>query len=508
MQLMVSANADDRGLRLRSKPGMKGRIVTILQVGEMVNTVDSEELVNTNLGSKDHYLQVSTSSGFTGYCPAWMLIDPASTKRQQSGEGGTLLVSVTDQVGTSRLRLRLQPQNIARTLASESSGTILKVLEPPVIAKPRLGIIGQWLKVEDPSGLQGFVSAYYLQEYFPPVIVPPTLDQPHQDTELIPLTDQPVGQPPNPPREVGMDPEFTPLPAPPDRSVESELSPPVETPPADWKVRVSVSVGEHGLRFRSKPDLSAPVVGVLSAGSELELLEPQEPALSRVGVFGQWLQVKDEHDRQGFVAAWFVETNPAFLSPSSPEPALPLSPEPPRSDPVNPVQVTILVQGDLYGNAACSPTCACMLLDYYHTLDPSNRTVTPAELIDMLDPGDGDPGTGMSLSKVTDELESLGYKHISQKVHASLADLRSEVVNGPFIVTVGVKLSGPGMASAGVSRIIQGPGHTLHAMVLKGISENNVVVNDPWSGSELVFSLDAFGSMWKLGLNGMYMIRP
>ena len=508
MQLKVSANADDRGLRLRSKPGMKGRIIAILQVGDLVNSVDPVNLVQSTLGSKDHYLQVTTSSSLTGYCPAWMLTDPISPNKPQSDIGQTFMVIVSDQVGTSRLRLRVQPQNIATTLASEPSGTILKVLEPPVIARPRLGVIGQWLNVENPSGQQGFVSAYYLQEYSSPGLVLPSADQLQQDSELTPLFEQPVIQPSNPLPEPVVDPEFTPLPALPVTTDNSEMSPIVETPPPVWMVRVSNSVSEHGLRLRSKPDLSAHVVGVLSTGSQFELLEPQDVALSKVGVFGQWLKVKDGRGRQGFVAAWFVETNPTISSPPTTEQIVPPSSELPQSAPPTIYPVPPLAQGELYGNAACSPTSACMLLDYYHSLDPSNRTVTPAELINMLDPGDGDPGVGMSLSKITDELDSLGYKHISQKVHASLEDLRSEWTNGPFIVTLGVNLVGPGMSSPGASRAIQGSGRTLHAVVLKGFSEDNVFVNDPWSGSEQAFSLDTFGSMWKLGLNGMYMIRP
>jgi hypothetical protein len=143
-----------------------------------------------------------------------------------------------------------------------------------------------------------------------------------------------------------------------------------------------------------------------------------------------------------------------------------------------------------------------MLLEYYHRLDPLNRTVTPLQLISMLDPGDGTPGKGMSLTNLTDELQSLGYQHISQKLYASLDDLKTELSNGPLIVTVGVTLMGTG------TRAIQGPGNTSHAMVVKEFSPDVIIVNDPWSGKELRFPIGIFERMWKLGLNGMYIIRP
>jgi uncharacterized protein YvpB len=164
--------------------------------------------------------------------------------------------------------------------------------------------------------------------------------------------------------------------------------------------------------------------------------------------------------------------------------------------------VPIFSQDDLYGNAACSPVSACMLLEYYHRLDPHNRTVTPRQLISMLDPGDGIPGQGMSLSNVTDELLSLGYRHISEKIHATQEDLKTELVRGPLIVTVGVTLAGQ------PTRRIQGPGKTIHAMVVKGFRPGGMIVNDPWTGKEVHIPENIFEIMWRSGLNGMYMIRP
>ena len=159
-------------------------------------------------------------------------------------------------------------------------------------------------------------------------------------------------------------------------------------------------------------------------------------------------------------------------------------------------------QGDLYGSAACSPTSVSMVTDYYHAQNKANNTITPSELIDMLDKGDGTPGSGMSLSNLTDELGDIGYKNISQKVNANITDLQSELIKGPVIVTTGVKLI-PGEA-----RDIQKAGSTIHAMVIKGVSADNVAVNDPWSGAEKVFSRATFDQMWSNGSNGMFAIRP
>jgi uncharacterized protein YukE len=170
--------------------------------------------------------------------------------------------------------------------------------------------------------------------------------------------------------------------------------------------------------------------------------------------------------------------------------------------------VPLKSQGDLYGNAGCSPTSVSMVTDYFHAQDPSNATATPAELITSLDKGDGTPGSGISLSNMTDELGDLGYENVTTKVNANLEDLKSALGSGPVIVTSGVSIVGPGTAASGVARDITGPGGVIHAMVVKGISEQNVAVNDPWSGMSKDIPMDTFSKMWNNGSNGMVVIRP
>jgi len=165
-------------------------------------------------------------------------------------------------------------------------------------------------------------------------------------------------------------------------------------------------------------------------------------------------------------------------------------------------------QGNLYGSAACSPTSASMVLEYFHNKDSSNQTIAPDKLISMMDKGDGTPGQGVSLSNLTDELNGLGYNHITTQVNASMDDLKSQLQSGPVIVTAGVKIVGPGTVTSDVPRAVTGPGSVIHAMVVKGISADTVVVNDPWSGSEMQIPAGTFSQMWSNGSNGMYSIRP
>lgn len=206
------------------------------------------------------------------------------------------------------------------------------------------------------------------------------------------------------------------------------------------------------------------------------------------------------------------------------QPAPPESPAPAASASAQPVETVPAIQpeskfdilhdvpaqsqGSLYGSAACAPTSASMVLDYFHGKDSNNQTIATDKLISMMDKGDGTPGQGVSLSNLNDELSDLGYHNITTQVNASLDDLKSQLQSGPVIVTAGVKIVGPGSVTSDVPRAVTGPGSVMHAMVVKGVGSDGVLVNDPWSGSEMQIPTDTFNQMWSNGSNGLYAIRP
>jgi len=82
------------------------------------------------------------------------------------------------------------------------------------------------------------------------------------------------------------------------------------------EVKRSVAIG---LRLRSQPNSSSEVLAVEPAGTRLGVLEPEEIALAKIGVFNQWLWVRDPAGREGYIAAWYVGTTTAY-TPPVPEP--------------------------------------------------------------------------------------------------------------------------------------------------------------------------------------------
>ena len=70
---------------------------------------------------------------------------------------------VSQSVGTGGLRLRQVPSMGGALVAIEKAGASLTVIEPVNTATAKVGVTGQWINVRDPLGLQGYVSAQYVQ---------------------------------------------------------------------------------------------------------------------------------------------------------------------------------------------------------------------------------------------------------------------------------------------------------------------------------------------------------
>jgi predicted double-glycine peptidase len=149
-----------------------------------------------------------------------------------------------------------------------------------------------------------------------------------------------------------------------------------------------------------------------------------------------------------------------------------------------------------------------MVLDYYNAQNTANKTLSAQQIVDMSDAADRTNPKGISPTSLTDELETLGYKNIDVKINAQYSDLQTAIKDGPVIVTAGVKLTGDGIIKSSGSRALVGPGNITHAMVVSGVGDEQVLVNDPWSGTQVKLSKETFEKMWTRGSGGMYSIRP
>ena len=123
---------------------------------------------------------------------------------------------------------------------------------------------------------------------------------------------------------------------------------PVPPTEAGTYVKVPVSV-DAGLRLRSGPTTASATVAIEPPGANLLALEPVEVANPKIGVYNQWIHVRDEAGREGYVAAWYVEAGPTVTpvedggetgeATETPVPPVPVpeEPEPTPTEPPVPV---------------------------------------------------------------------------------------------------------------------------------------------------------------------------
>jgi hypothetical protein len=159
------------------------------------------------------------------------------------------------------LRLHPEPSEDAQATYAEMPGVRLNVIEPKARAVAKIGQKGQWLYIRDPSGHQGYVGAWYVEQV-------------------------PAGAP------------------------APTLIPPPASEPRRFQVVVLDSVGPLGLVVRAAPSRESAKVNVEQAGALLTVAEAASTGLPKIGVEGEWLAVKASNDQNAFVAGQYVQLKP------------------------------------------------------------------------------------------------------------------------------------------------------------------------------------------------------
>ena len=208
-------------------------------------------------------MQVQDPNGDQGYVAAWYVADimgkpavststsaPATATNNGSLPPGALLLVPTAQLSL-RNAPRVAPETLIRYISTSEQ---LISLEPAQQAIPKVGVEGQWLRVRDASGKEGYVAAWFVRY-------------------ISGSTAQQASAP---------------------QTVMSSNGGPM-------KVRAAA----EGVALRRQPIISdSTLIKRLSLGTELTVLEPGAEA--KIGKNDQWLKVKDPTGTEGVVAAWFV----------------------------------------------------------------------------------------------------------------------------------------------------------------------------------------------------------
>jgi hypothetical protein len=193
--VLVSQQVGNQSLRLRAQPITSAVVIGEEMAGTKLKVLEDGLLALPKIGVIGQWLNVLDPQGRQGFVAAWFvdLVPPEPPPLPELPpipEPMELLVAVIPEVGSMGLRLRAAPNTAAATLIGESVGTQLKVLEPMVTALPKIGVTGQWLNVSDPSGLVGYVAAWYVAKIEPSIPEPLPEIPPDPGDFLPPVIEQ------------------------------------------------------------------------------------------------------------------------------------------------------------------------------------------------------------------------------------------------------------------------------------------------------------------------------
>ena len=260
-----SLYAAEDDLALRAEPSLSGFLRKRMLMGTELISLEPKASARAKVGVNGQWINVQDPAGDQGHVAAWyvsetkgqpvvspaaaMTSTPANSPASNLPPGALLLVP------TAELTLRSQkattPETVIRYIPVTEQ---LVTIEPPQQAIPKVGVQGQWLRVKDATGKEGYVAAW---------LVKYASGSTAQQTATAPTVMSNNG--------------------------------------GSLKVKAAV----EGVALRKQPVISdATLIKRLALGTELTVLEPNGQA--KIGKNDQWLKVKDPAGTEGVVAAWFV----------------------------------------------------------------------------------------------------------------------------------------------------------------------------------------------------------
>jgi Peptidase_C39 like family len=167
--------AAEDGLALRSQAQINdATLVKRLPLNAELVSQESDSQTAQKLGVTGQWLTVRDVEGSQGYVAAWYLSDKRTDEAlgvQPKGSSpapapaGAASASLVVRVIEDGLALRSQPLISDATLVKRLPlNSELQVQEPAAQAKPKLGVVNQWLNVRDADNTPGYVAAWYVVE--------------------------------------------------------------------------------------------------------------------------------------------------------------------------------------------------------------------------------------------------------------------------------------------------------------------------------------------------------
>lgn len=183
--------------------------------------------------------------------------------------------SMTLYVAEDDLAFRAEPSVGGYLLKRLEGETEVKSLESAADTKAKLGVQGEWLHIQDPERKQGYTAAWYLSEE-------KGATSPTPATTATTTTTTSTG------------------------SAGSAADTPKSTKPLPAGAMTLLPT--DNIAFRTNTTISPEtLIRRIPTTEEVISLEPSDQTIKKVGVMGEWLNVRDETGRDGYVAAWYVK---------------------------------------------------------------------------------------------------------------------------------------------------------------------------------------------------------
>ncbi len=254
--LTLYTTVDD--LALRAEPSITAYLWKRLRALTELVVLEPKEQARQKVGMNGQWIHVQDPEGDQGYVAAWYVSEqkyaspstPLSAPISSSASPKPLPQGALALYPTVELSFRSKPVISPATFIRKLPVTEQLIsLEPPEQTIAKIGVVNQWLKVQDARGQEGYVAAWYVK-------------------------------------------------------YAGGASPQVAgtVPPAEGSVKVRTTA--EAVALRSQPFVShATLIKRVPINHEFTIIEAGGE--SKIGANNQWIKVKDA-THEGYVAAWFL----------------------------------------------------------------------------------------------------------------------------------------------------------------------------------------------------------
>ncbi len=147
------------GLAFRSSTMVSdATLIKRLHLTTILSVEEPEDQAKTKIGVNGQWLRVKDTSGQIGYVAAWYVKPAPPPDSGDAGPGQGILVRTTAEGVALRWSTITSDHTLIKRLPNKTTVVALEAN-----AQSKIGAFGQWLKVRDFYGIEGYIAAWYVE---------------------------------------------------------------------------------------------------------------------------------------------------------------------------------------------------------------------------------------------------------------------------------------------------------------------------------------------------------